>query len=70
MTAAILTLTRVFRFGARDLPDPNPAMTVDEVLRHYSRQYPRMMGAKVIAPVLEGDQHIHVIREASYGAKG
>ena len=70
MTAIVLTLTRVFRFGARDLPDPNPAMTGEEVLRHYSRQYPRMAGAKLIEPTIEGDRHVHVIKEASYGAKG
>lgn len=52
MSATGITLTRVFRFGGRDLDDPSPDMTPAEVLRHYARLFPRMLGAKVIEPVL------------------
>lgn len=70
MTATVISLSRLFRFGGRDLQDPNPEMTKAEVLRHYSRLYPRMLGAKVIEPVIEGDKHVYEIREAEYGDKG
>lgn len=70
MTATVLTLSRVFRFGGRDLDDPSPDMTPAEVLRHYARLFPRMLGAKVIEPVLEGDKHVYQIKEANYGDKG
>lgn len=70
MTAIAISLTRVFRFGGRDLDDPSPDMTPAEVLRHYSRLFPRMLGAKVIEPVLEGDKHVYQIKEAEYGDKG
>lgn len=70
MTAIAISLTRVFRFGGRDLDDPSPDMTPDEVKRHYIRLFPRMAGAKVIEPVLEGDKQVYLIKEQGYGDKG
>ena len=45
-------------------------MTPAEVLRHYAHLFPRMLGAKVVEPVLEGDKHVYAIKEANYGDKG
>ena len=70
MTIAILTLDRVFRYAGLDLDDPDPSMEPPEVLKHFARQYPRLMGAKIVEPVIEGDRHVYEFREASFGAKG
>jgi len=70
MPASILTLTRIFRSSGQDLPDPNPELSPEEVLRHYARSYPRLLGAKIIDPIIEGDRHVYEFRQASFGAKG
>lgn len=66
---AILQARRVFRFSGRDLPDPDVTMTPPEVLGHYARQFPKLLGGKVIEPVIEGDSHVYELR-ASFGDKG
>lgn len=68
--AQILDLVRVFRFGARDLPDPNPALSPEEVMKHYARQFPRLLGAKVIEPIIEGDNHVYEFKQANFGDRG
>ena len=68
--AQILELVRVFRFGARDLPDPNPALSPEEVMKHYAGQFPRLLGAKVIEPVIEGDNHVYEFKQANFGDRG
>ncbi|HHH9441214.1 TPA: PRTRC system protein C [Pseudomonas aeruginosa] len=70
MTIAIVTLDRVFRYAGLDLDDPDPSMEPADVLKHYSRQYPRLMGAKIVEPITEGDRFVYEFREASFGAKG
>ncbi len=66
---AIIELARAFRFNGRDLPDPAPALTPDEVLKHYSAQYPKLIGGKVLPAKLEGDTQVYEMK-ALYGDKG
>lgn len=66
---AIIELARAFRFGVRDLPDPAPSMTPQEVLVHYSSQYPKLIGGKVLPAKLEGDTQVYEMK-ALYGDKG
>lgn len=68
--AQILELQRVFRFGGRDLPDPNPALLPEEVLKHYTGQFPRLLGAKVIEPVTAGDTQVYEFKQANFGDRG
>lgn len=68
--AAILELTRVFRMGGRDMVDPDPTMRPEEVLKHYGRQNPKLLGAKIIEPVVEGDRHVYEIRQVNFGDRG
>ncbi|MHC5195168.1 PRTRC system protein C [Pseudomonas frederiksbergensis] len=68
--AVILELTRVFRMAGRDMVDPDPTMTAEQVLKHYGRQFPKLLGAKVIEPVTEGDKHVYEFRQASFGDRG
>jgi PRTRC genetic system protein C len=70
MAAVILSLTRVFRHEGIDLPDPDPSMEPGEVLAHYTQQYPRLAGGKVVEPVVEGDQMIYELRGGGFGDKG
>lgn len=70
MAAIILDLKRVFRTGGRDLEDPNPEMTPSEVLKHFSRQFPKLLGAKIIDPIIEGDAQVYELRQASFGDRG
>lgn len=68
--AALITAQRVFRFNGRDLPDPDASMKPAEVLTHFARQFPKLLGGKVIDPVIEnGDTHVYELR-ASFGDKG
>lgn len=69
MPATVIQASRVFRFNGRDLPDPHPEMTTDEVLNHYTGQYPQLLGGKVVPPTQEGDRLIYELR-ANFGDKG
>lgn len=40
MALNIQNIKRVFKFGNRDLADPNPDFTPDEVMAFYSNTYP------------------------------
>lgn len=66
---ALLQLIRIFRYSGRDLPDPHPEMTTEEVLEHFTSDYPKLLGGKVIPPVQEGDRLIYELRE-NFGDKG
>lgn len=70
MTAVVLTLARVFRYDGIDLPDPDPTASPEEVLAHYSQQYPRLAGGKVIDSVVEGDKLVYEMRAGGFGDKG
>lgn len=70
MAAAFLTLTRIFRFAGRDLADPEPSMTVDEVLKHYARMFPRLNGGKVAEPTIIGDAQVYEFRQGNFGDRG
>ena len=41
-------MTRTFQFFGIRLPDPNEAMSVDEVKAFYSAQYPELATAAVV----------------------
>lgn len=48
----VTELSRVFRFKPGkgdniDLPDPNPNFNLDQVMEHYSSQYPELGNAVV-----------------------
>lgn len=67
--ASLINAQRVFRFNARDLPDPDPTMKPHEVLNHFARQFPKLLGGKVIDPTIEGDAHVYELRP-NFGDKG
>lgn len=64
------TLTRVFKFGSVDLPDPNPALTPDKVLDMYSVNYPHLATATVGEPTIRGVNMIYEFTPAPVKTKG
>ncbi|SBW84280.1 Conserved hypothetical protein [Pseudomonas veronii 1YdBTEX2] len=70
MAVSILTLSRLFRFAGRDLPDPDPSMQPMDVLKHYARQFPRLNGGKLIDPINEGDSQVYEFRQGNFGDRG
>jgi len=51
------------------LQDPNPAMTPDQVMNHYSSQYSELTTATVHGPTVENDKMIYKFK-TTIGTKG
>ena len=62
-------LPRIFKFGKQILEDPGRNMTPEEVVRHYSRQYPSLTKGEISSPTLSKGEEVYKI-EGSYGTKG
>lgn len=54
-TAAAQPMTRVFKTGSVQLPDPDPGLPPDEVRKLYAVSYPHLASATVGEPVATGD---------------
>lgn len=70
MTATIITLTRLFRFGATTLDDIDPNMTPEEVLKAYSSGYPFLAHAALGEPTVEGDTLVYPVQKREVQTKG
>jgi len=69
--ATLSVLKRIFRFGATDLPDPNPALTPESVLEHYANgPFPQLVGGKISAGNVEGDARVYTLSRNTYKANG
>ncbi len=66
-------LTRLFKIkkGAAviDLPDPNPSLTPEDVIRFYSGQYPELTNCTVNGPKTEGGFMLYEF-STTVGTKG
>jgi PRTRC genetic system protein C len=69
MALTVSKMTRIFQFQGIRLPDPNPAMTVDEVKALYAAQYPELATAVVNGPEAVGDKMRYTFDRA-IGSKG
>lgn len=69
MAFTVARMTRVFQFNGIRLPDPNPAMSVDEVKALYAAQYPELATAAVNGPEAAGDKMRYTF-ERAIGSKG
>jgi PRTRC genetic system protein C len=69
----ITALKRVFKFtndgSDLSLDDPNPEMTPEEVLDHYSNEYPKLSTAVVTPGVVKGETMEFEIKD-NFGDKG
>ena len=69
MALNIKNIKRVFKFGNRDLADPNPDFTPDEVMAFYSNTYPELTTSNVHGPRMVGD-HAEYEFKTTVGTKG
>ncbi len=69
MSIKILQMTRLFVFGGARLPDPNPAMSVEDVRAFYAAQFPEIATAAVAGPEAVGDKMRYTF-ERAIGSKG
>ncbi len=63
------TLTRVFKHGSAELPDPNSTLTPEDVRDVHSIQYPELATAALEGPVTEGDKLVFTY-STRVGTKG
>jgi len=70
MALTVTKMTRTFHFVGIRLPDPNEAMSVDEVKASYSAQYPELATAAVVNdPEAVGDK-LRYTFDRAIGSKG
>ena len=69
MALTVSKMTRVFQYLGVRLPDPNPAMSVDDVKAFYAAQYPELATAVVNGPEAAGDKMRYTFDRA-IGSKG
>ncbi len=64
-------LKRVFKIekSGVELPDPNPDMSEDEVMKFYSAQYPELTTATVDGPRVNNDKAYYSFK-TTIGTKG
>jgi PRTRC genetic system protein C len=62
-------VTRVFRYSSRVLPDPDPALTPEQVKAFYANIHPELLNAQVEGGEFEGDVQAFVFQRA-VGTKG
>lgn len=68
MTAQVLT--RLFKFAATVLNDPDPSLTPEQVLALYTPNYPFLRGATLATPVVEGNTLVYNIEKPVATTKG
>lgn len=64
-----LQLTRSFKYNSVTLPDPNPALSADQIREFYATQYPELNNAVVEGPVTKNGTVTYTFTRAA-GAKG
>ena len=65
----IKNIPRVFKFNGKEIADPNPALTPDEVVSLLMNEYPAMTNAKVESKGISDDKDIYDIN-TKMGTKG
>ena len=73
MALEVTSLKREFKFTKNGtvitLADPDPALTVQEVMNYYSNQYPELTTASVDGPKVDGKSTVYTAK-TSVGTKG
>lgn len=60
---------RVFKHKSQNLPDPNPALTPEEVMAYYSNQYAELTTSNVFGPKIENGKAVYEFK-STVGTKG
>ena len=69
MTITVTTLVRAFAYNGVALPDPGPALPVEQVRDVYSATYPEIVTASIEGPEIKGGKQVYTFRRA-VGTKG
>jgi len=70
MTDTIMTLDRVFKFGATELADFDPTLSPEDILKQYETNYPLLAQCTVGDPVVEGDRLVYPVIKPDVKTKG
>lgn len=70
MTAVVQQLNRVFRFGATELPDTDPSLPPEQVLKHYAGAYPFLSVAELGTPQVEDGRMVYPVVKREAQTKG
>lgn len=57
--ALTVETNRIFKCGDIELPDPDPKMSVKEVIKFYSAQYPEIASSAIPTPKAKGDTFVY-----------
>ena len=55
----IKQIPRIFKFNGKDIADPNPNLSPDEVVSLLSNEYAEMTNAKVESKGIENDMDVY-----------
>lgn len=69
MALSISNVKRVFKMKDKNLADPDPTMTPDEVMAFYSNQYPELVTSNVFGPKMDKDEAVYEFK-TTVGTKG
>lgn len=70
MAVATEKLTRVFKMGSVQLPDPMPGATPEEAIKVYAASYPHLAHATLAEPVVSNGQLVYEVVRAPAKTKG
>ena len=70
MALNVTGMKRVFKFGTRELKDPDKNMTPDEVMQFYSATYPELTTSNVHGPKVDDNQRAVYEFKTTIGTKG
>lgn len=69
MPLHIQGVKRQFKHGNRQLDDPDPNMTPEEVMQFYAGTYPELTTSNVHGPKMEGETAVYEFK-TTVGTKG
>lgn len=69
MALQVTNLKRVFKLDKEILPDPNPQLSIEDVMQHYALKYPELTTSTVHGPTIEGEQAVYQFK-TTVGTKG
>ncbi|MFZ4700705.1 MAG: PRTRC system protein C [Candidatus Methylumidiphilus sp.] len=66
----VISATRVFKTSVQTFPDPDPALSPEDVLKVYARNFPSLANASLGAPRIQGNEAIYEIQMPPVKTKG
>lgn len=69
MPIEVKKIVRKFNYNGVNLPDPNPALPMNEVQGIFAHSHPEIANAAIDGPVVKGDTHTYTFVK-SVGTKG